>query len=201
MRKNTPPPLKDLLSLPHYKRDTDLLRNMVMLFAVACLIAIGLMYMHHEKELKAAYERCMDTPYSRKFQYMNHAEKLYSLCFEINPRTYKHNMEKAQNYATPKVLEYILTKHRTEKVLEGLMTNETAETRINIDSIVVNMETDPAFGAVYGKQALRIQGKTINERNLVTIFQIMDLSVNDESNTDGAIILDFQIVDDSPIVD
>ena len=75
----------------------------------------------------------------------------------------------------------------------------SARTGVQIDSIAIDMSTDPAFGVVYGSQSLYINAEEVNKRNLFLVFKIMDLSINNSINTDGAILMEMKIVDISPI--
>ncbi|UZR99827.1 hypothetical protein [Chondrinema litorale] len=193
------PALKDVLSLPRYKRDFDLLRNMLLVFSAACMLTVAIIYMQYKNEVNEAYSRCINTPYQRKFQYMNHVEKVYRLCFAAKSSNYEYQLIQAESLLSEGALNYVKSQHQKEKMIDILGSYTSARTGVQIDSIAIDMSTDPAFGVVYGSQSLYINAEEVNKRNLFLVFKIMDLSINNSINTDGAILMEMKIVDISPI--
>ena len=193
------PALKDVLSLPSYKRDFDLLRNMLLVFSAACLITVAVIYMQYKNEINVAYDRCINTPYQRKYQYMNHVEKAYRLCFAANSSSYESQLLQIESLLSEDALNYIKAQHQKEKMIDILSSYSTARTSVQIDSVEIDMSTDPAFGIVYGNQSLFINSEEVNKRNLFLVFKIMDLSINNSINTDGAMLMEMKIVDSNPI--
>ena len=203
MEYDTPPALKDILSLPRYAKDVDLLRNMLAVIAGAAILAVGLIYLHYQKALTGfmeANKAAAESPYDRRFQYMDHVGRFFRYCFELEVGTYEDNLKKASVLASAEVLEKIKQGHRKEKMLDMLALYDNTATRIRLDSIRIDALVKsgagrPANGrgVLFGRQELLLAGQVKNARLLICSFHISDLSTNSRANPDGAMIISFDV--------
>jgi hypothetical protein len=135
----------------------------------------------------------------RAIQYEDHVSDFYRLFHGFDGPNFETNVNRALVLIDTELGENLYTKIYKEKRTARDVVDNNWTLKAEVLKVEIDVGTTPARGIIYGKQTL-IRPNDRKSRNLHVRFKIRDVGVSHE-NPHGAMIIDYDIFDDSVIVD
>lgn len=202
----------ELKSLTSYKSAFALIRFILLVVIVSAFSAVVAVYYMFEKKVEElssniyiidekgntmSASQSEQTLQTRIFEYEDHIKDFYSLWYSFDEGSYKRNIEAAL-YLAGETGKELLNVYEEEDVFNKVK-EKNLKLFVNIESVVINVNTIPISGTIKGTQTIkRLQGELT--RHLDCTFTLHDVD-RSKNNSHGVKIENWKIINNNKIED
>lgn len=203
--------VKDTVKSKDFNFGWSLMKVMVYFFGIILLVALSMSFFFAYKVGEEAGQRAyiitnagtMLAEYtqngdkkSREVELRNHINLFFNKMYAFNEYTYKENIEQALHLIGPDG-KRILSGYNQANAYNTLVTT-SANVTVAIDSVWVDMESNPYRAKAFVRQFLSTPQGTVTKK-LWTEMNLRDLGTRSPENIHGLLIENISIFDNSTI--